>query len=180
MTLPATRRLPALALAVMLAAFAEPTAAQEPGPSRPLLGALPGGGAGDCPPAPVARARQVLELHTQLLVASLACEAHYGEEELYRRYEDFSFTHEARLERAQEVLIDAFAAVGETDPAALDDYRTEIANAETRLMNELEQGRYCRARRARFDTLIGSDPQFFEEYVEALTARSLSRSGCRQ
>ena len=125
-----------------------------------------------------AKAEQVMLMHTELMVTSLACDVAYGDPDLYQRYGQFTVTHEEALRTAQQVLERELGG-GDAGAQAFDLYRLDLGNAEGRRLSEWSVERYCRVRQSRFDTLIGSRPEQFEGYVTDLAGRVMARQiGC--
>jgi hypothetical protein len=140
-----------------------------------LGSALPAIEGGECFSQTQLEAQQVMQLHTELMVASLTCpEAYDLGGDLYQRYRAFTVTHADKLRVAQRRLE---GMVGGQE--AFDDYRTDLANAEAQLVVELSIGTYCAMRESRFNSLIDAEPVNFNDYVEELAARQrLRQSGC--
>ena len=121
----------------------------------------------------VTTARQVIHLHTQLMVASLACAGPYGDDPtaLYNQYRQFTNDHVDAILAAQSEIETGFTAAG-AGPAAYDEFRTEQANDEAQMINNLGLARYCAMREARVGTLLSIAPSEFVGYAEALAQRA--------
>ena len=117
-------------------------------------------------------ARQIIRLHTELMVASLACAEAYGwpRDDLYIAYRQFTVDHAEAILDAQTEVEREFG-VGDDGERQFDGYRTVSANEEAGLLNTYGLGRYCAMRRARFDTLMSATPAEFEGYADALAVR---------
>ena len=137
-----------------------------------LGGLLPPTATGECWPQAQWEARQTLQIHTELMVASLTCPQAYRGGDLYQQYRQFTVTHADSIRRAQQRLE---TAVG--GQQAFDLYRTDLANAEAQLVAELSIGTYCAMRESRFRSLIDTSPASFEGYVQELAARHRLRQG---
>jgi len=170
---------------VLAAAVAWPAAAQTGDSGRDdALSALESLGAmmpptapdGGCLPREDMMARQVIELHTQLLVASLACGEVYGDDDLQHRYRVFTAEHADRIRDAQG-RIERSLGTGEEAERLFDTYRTNLANAEAQLIQERSRGTYCLMRQSRFNSLIDSAPDAFDSYAEELAVRARLRAG---
>lgn len=163
------------ALAFPLAASAQPAEGSRESALSALsaLGsALPSETGGACLTQTQIEARQVMVLHTQLMVASLTCPEAYGSDDLYQRYRTFTVTHQDRIRSSQQRLA---ASVG--GEAAFDEYRTNLANAEAQRVVDLSLGTYCAMRESRFNSLIDASPENFGTYVQELSARQRLRQG---
>jgi len=174
-----------LALVLVLLVLAQPAAAQTGGSDRDdamsaleSLGAMvpPEAPDGGCLPREDMMARQVIELHTQLLVASLACGEVYGDDDLHHRYRVFTAEHADRIRDAQG-RIERSLGSGVEAERLFDTYRTNLANAEAQLIQERSRGTYCLMRQARFNSLIGASPEAFDNYAEELAVRARLRAG---
>jgi hypothetical protein len=174
------RTLAACALAAWALAFPLAAAAQSADDDRAsalatlsaLGSALPSVEGGECLSQANLEARQVMQLHTQLMVASLTCPEAYGQGDLYQRYRSFTVTHADLIRASQERLE---GAVG--GQQAFDLYRTDLANTEARRVIELSIGTYCAMRESRFNSLIDAEPDNFQDYVQELAARQRVRQG---
>ncbi|MEQ9813631.1 MAG: hypothetical protein RLO50_12700 [Azospirillaceae bacterium] len=151
--------------------------------ARTALGALnealpnPAGDS-QCLPEPAAHADQMMRLHTELMLASLACEESWGSDQLYAQYAQFTYRMQTLLENGLEEMRRHLTRQGASDSlAAFDSYRTAIANEEAQELRELGTVTYCNMMSYRFDSLIDARPEQFEDYVEDVTGRLLSRVG---
>lgn len=120
-------------------------------------------------------ADRVFRLHTQLMVASLACGDQYGDAEAYSRYRLFTQEHADLLRRSQTTLEGGFSGNGER---AFDDYRTRLANSESSLIIASSTPSYCRMRRARFESLLLTNPAVFPDYARELAVRDRIYKAC--
>ncbi len=132
--------------------------------------------AGGCLSQEDMMARQVIELHTQLLVASLACGDVYGDSDLHHRYRVFTAAHADRILDAQQ-RIERSMGTGEEAARLFDTYRTNLANAEAQIIQERSRGTYCMMRQSRFDSLIDAPPDSFDSYADELARRARLRQG---
>jgi len=149
--------------------------------ARAALGALnealpnPAGDS-QCLPEPAAHADQMMRLHTELMLASLACGENWGSDQLYVQYADFTYRMQTMLEDGLAEMRQHFTRQGESDSlAAFDRYRTAIANEEAQELRDLGTVTYCNMMSYRFDSLIDARPDQFEDYVADVTGRLLSR-----
>ena len=125
-----------------------------------------------------AKAEQVMLMHTELMVTSLACDVTYGDLNLYQHYGHFTATHGEAILEAQQVLEREFGG-GDAGAQAFDQYRLDLGNAEGQRLSEWSIERYCRVRQSRFETLIGARPEQFQAYVTDLAGRVMARQiGC--
>ena len=120
-------------------------------------------------------ADRVFQLHTQLMVASLACSAEYDDEQSYDRYRLFTQKHADLLRRSRATLENALPGNPEE---AFDVYRTELANSESNLINAFSTLSYCRMRQARFESLIHINPDVFPSYARELALRDRIYKAC--
>ena len=122
-------------------------------------------------------ARQIIRLHTELMVASLACAEAYGwpRDDLYVAYRQFTVDHADAILAAQ-IEVEGEFGTGDDGERLFDGYRTLRANEEAGLLNTYGLGRYCAMRRARFDTLMAASPAEFEGYADALAVRARAAS----
>lgn len=139
-----------------------------------LLGAPEPGG--ECPPPDQALAHQVIELHTQLMVTSVACSDIYGEPDLHARYRIFTAEHADRIRNSQQRIQRTLG--GEEAVDALDQYLAEMANVEAAVIQQRSLALYCAMRNSRFHSLIDASPDSFGNYAEELTMRARVRAGC--
>ena len=118
-------------------------------------------------------AQQVIRLHTQLLLTSLACSEAYGQADgdLFYTYRQFTADHATEIIRAQDA-IEAGYGSGDDAVRRFDAFRTVQANLEAQMLNDMGAGAYCEMRRARFDSLTGPDAVSFEGYADALAQRA--------
>ena len=175
------RTLAAFAVAASALVLTLPAAGQQAGDGNresalsalsALGAALPSMEAGECLSQEQLEARQALQIHTELMVASLTCPQAYRSGDLYQQYRSFTVTHADRIRQAQRRLE---AAIG--GQQAFDLYRTDLANAEAQLVAELSIGTYCAMRQSRFNSLIAATPDGFDGYVEEVAARQRLRLG---
>lgn len=117
----------------------------------------------------------VFRLHTQLMVASLACGMHYGDESAHQKYRLFT-QHHAELLRQSQLRLRA-SLPGDPDKA-FDAYRTGLANSESSLINNSSTPSYCRMRQARFESLILTNPEEFPDYARELAVRDRIYKEC--
>ncbi len=122
-------------------------------------------------------AEQILRLHTELMVTSLACAEAYGDADLYQRYRQFTVDHADAMRDSQAEITRRFGS-GEPAERQFDLFRTEMANAESQTMQRVSTPVYCAMRQSRFRSLIGATPQAFSGYAGELVARADLRSGC--
>ena len=117
--------------------------------------------------------QQVIRLHTQLLLTSLACSEAYGraDGDLFYTYRQFTADHAAEIIRAQDA-IEARYGAGDDAVQQFDRFRTIQANMEAQMLNDMGAGAYCAMRRARYDSLTGPDAVSFEGYADALAQRA--------
>ena len=119
--------------------------------------------------------RQVIRLHTQLLLTSLACGPAYGVDDttLFNVYRQFTVDHADEIIRAQ-TAIEAQYGAGPAAESRFDEFRTAQANDEAGMINTMGPGAYCAMREARFLSLTGPDAVSFEGYADALAQRARS------
>lgn len=117
----------------------------------------------------------VFKLHTQLMVASLACGGHYGDDSTHQKYRSFT-QHHAELLRQSQLRIRA-SLPGDPEKA-FDAYRTGLANSESSLINNSSTPSYCRMRQARFESLILTNPEDFPNYARELAVRDRIYKEC--
>ncbi|MCB9959263.1 MAG: hypothetical protein H6843_11725 [Rhodospirillaceae bacterium] len=119
--------------------------------------------------------RQLIRLHTELLLTSLACSEAYGfgEGELFVLYRQFTADHAREIIHAQN-RIEAEFGGGVGGVVEFDAFRTAQANDEAQMLNDMGAGAYCAMRHARFDSLTGPNAVSFEGYAEALAMRARS------
>ncbi len=117
----------------------------------------------------------VFKLHTQLMVASLACGGHYGDEGAHQKYRSFTQHHAELLRRSQQRLR---ASLPGDPEKAFDAYRTGLANSESSLINTSSTPSYCRMRQARFESLIVTNPEEFPNYARELAVRDRIYKEC--
>ncbi|MEM1398808.1 MAG: hypothetical protein AAGF58_02950 [Pseudomonadota bacterium] len=122
-----------------------------------------------------AMADKVFELHTQLMVASLTCGAHYADQQSYTKYRMFTRRHADLLRQSQTVLENDFLGDG---ARAFDAYRTGLANDESRIIIGSSTPSYCRMRKARYESLILTNPDRFAGYARELAVRDRIRKNC--
>ena len=146
---------------------------------RTLLSIVPPAGPAACMDNGGTRQpHQVIRLHTQLMVAGLACAEVYQEPDLFRQYRIFS-TDNADLFRQARADVEAEFGGGEDGTAQFDTYRTRLANEEALIIVDRSLTTYCRMRESRFRHLIGSTAEGFSGYADAVAARARVRqSGC--
>lgn len=125
--------------------------------------------------ADITTERQLIRLHTELLLTSLACsEAYgYGEGELFALYRQFTADHAREIIHAQ-TRIEAEFGGGVDGMTEFDAFRTAQANDEAEILNDMGAGSYCAMRHARFESLTGPNAVSFEGYAEALAMRARS------
>lgn len=138
------------------------------------LGAPEAGG--ECPPRAQALAHKVIELHTQLMVTSVACADIYGEPDLHARYRVFTAEHADRIRDSQQRIQRTLG--GEEAVDVLDQYLAEMANVEAAVIQQRSLALYCAMRNSRFHSLIDASPDSFGNYAEELTMRARVRAGC--
>ena len=139
-----------------------------------------GAGQAACTPLDQATAEQAVLMHTQILVASLACGevyADYRDRDLLQLYQDFTFTHADVLRDAQNELEQVFARNGNPAEQAYDNYRTDLANQENELIERYGTTLYCEIRESRFGSLIDSQPAQFERYALDMARYEIARQG---
>jgi len=117
----------------------------------------------------------VFRLHTQLMVASLACAAHYEDERAYQKYRLFTQQHADLLRQSQARLQSSLPGDPQT---AFDAYRTGLANSESTLINASSTPSYCRMRRSRFESLVLTNPDEFPDYARELAVRDRIYKEC--
>ena len=122
-------------------------------------------------------AEQVMRVHTELLVTTLACEEPYPEEELLKSYYAFTMRHATAILDAQSELEQMMRVFGEEPERAFDTYRTVMANGEVQILERWGTATYCEMRRSRFDTLLRADEEAFNSYTLDLGLRAYSRQG---
>ena len=138
-----------------------------------VLGASGNGGA--CPPRDQALAHKVIELHTQLMVTSVACADIYGEPDLHAQYRVFTAAHADRIRDSQQRIQ---RLLDRADDAALDQYLSEMANSEALVIQQRSLALYCAMRNSRFHSLIEASPDSFGAYARDVTLREQVRAGC--
>ncbi len=179
---PRLRRWIAALLGLMLALFLAPAWAQERQGAADAVTRLnsavgrPGGGAA-CTGHHTTAAEQIIRLHTELLLTSLACGEAYGDSGLYRRYREFTARHADPMRTAQAEVTRGFGS-GEAAERQFDLFRTELANAESQFMRQVSTNVYCEMRRARYQSLMGASAEALRRYADDLAARANIRSGC--
>lgn len=170
----------ALSMGPVAAAQAQSDASQDSALEavRSLQAVLGGsGGAGEaCPPPDQALAHKVIELHTQLMVTSVACADAYGEPNLHAQYRLFTAAHADRIRDSQQRIQRALGSVGSVD--ALDQYLSEMANGEALVIQQRSRALYCAMRNARFHSLINASPDSFGAYARDVSMRERVRVGC--
>ena len=180
------RFLPAIALTVAAAIATTTTAAvaQEGAPAGEgssaldaLLRVAPPEQSGQCMTRQQSIAEQVMLVHTELLVTSLACDEPYPEDELLTRYYAFTMQHATAILDAQGELEQMMLGFGEEPQQAFDAYRTVMANGEVQILERWGTPTYCEMRRSRFDTLMAADEDAFNAYTLDLGLRAYSRQG---
>ena len=144
---------------------------------RQLDAAVPAAIADECLSRDAAVGDSALQLTTQLMVTSLTCEEAYADSTLYARYREFVATQADVLRDAQTSMIRHYRRFGDGE-ALFDAYRTDLANTEAQLVLDQTPGRYCAARRSRFDSLVGAAPVNFATYAEEVARRQLVSEGC--
>lgn len=146
---------------------------------RTLLSVVPPAGPAACMDrGGTRRSHQLVRLHTQLMVAGLACADVYGEPDLFRQYRVFS-TDNANLLRQARADVEAEFGGGEGGTQQFDTYRTRLANEEALIIVDRSLTTYCRMRESRFRHLIDSTAEGFSSYADAVAARARVRqSGC--
>lgn len=122
-------------------------------------------------------AEQIIRLHTELLLTSLACADAYGDPDLYQRYREFTVRQADPVRRAQAEVTQQFGS-GEAAERQFDLFRAEMANGESLLMRQVSNNVYCQMRRARFQSLMGASPEALHDYASELAARANTSSGC--
>lgn len=134
---------------------------------------------GLCVPTDRAEADQFMRLHTELLVASLACDQSFGvgDGDLYQDYRRFNQRHARLIIDSQQDLETAFS-VGGDGVAAFNTYRTRMANEEADRLRRLTAPTYCRVLSRRFDYLIEAEPDALAAYIADSAGRARYRSGC--
>ena len=160
-------------------ALAQSDAADQGASSLSLLRSLTPDPEGTrCVTRPVAIAEKVLEMHTQLMLTSLACAEEYGDPALHERYSAFTYTNVDVLLDAQGVM-ERQLGRGAEGATAFDVYRSELANQEARVLEQWGTPRYCAVRESRFGSLIDAAPENFEAYTYDLGLRVMARQvGC--
>ena len=124
-------------------------------------------------------AEEVMRVHTELLVTTLACDEPYPEEELLRSYYAFTMRHATAILDAQGELEQMMRGFGEDPERAFDTYRTVMANGEVGVLERWGTSTYCEMRRSRFDTMMAADEDAFNAYTLDLGLRAYSRQvGC--
>lgn len=140
-----------------------------------LLRRLPGRASDPASDACAARrqtvADEVFILHSQMMVTSLACAEAFGQADLHEQYRRWAVAQESVLASSRAELA---ARLGGT--AAVDAYRTTLANAESALINAEGPAGYCTMRRSRFGSLVDASPAAFSGYAAEVLARR--QSGC--
>jgi hypothetical protein len=131
---------------------------------------------GECPPRAQALAHQVIALHTQLMVTSVACADIYGEPDLHAQYRVFTAEHADRIRDSQQRIQRTLG--GEASVEALDQYLAEMANDEAAVIQQRSLALYCAMRNSRFHSLIDASPESFGNYAEELTMRARVSAGC--
>jgi len=131
---------------------------------------------GECPPRAQALAHQVIALHTQLMVTSVACADIYGEPDLHAQYRVFTSEHADRIRNSQQRIQRTLG--GEEAVEVLDQYLAEMANDEAAVIQQRSVALYCAMRNSRFHSLIDASPDSFGNYAEELTMRARVRAGC--
>ena len=163
--------------------FAVQSQAQEAGQEEALeavrnlqsvLGAPQRGEA--CPPRDQAMAHKVIELHTQLMVTSVACSDYYDEPDLHAQYRVFTSEHADLIRVSQQRIQRALG--GDAAVEALDHYLAEMANGEALVIQQRSLALYCAMRNSRFHSLIDASTNSFDNYAEELTLRDRVRAGC--
>lgn len=175
----------ALMLGPMAMGLAQPQSASQPpeGHDRALeavrnLQAVLGNsnGGGICPPRDHAIAHKVIELHTQLMVTSVACADIYGEPDLHAQYRVFTAAHADRIRDSQQRIQ---RLLGDADSVeALDHYLSDMANSEALVIQQRSLALYCAMRNSRFHSLIDATPDSFGAYARDVTLRERVRLGC--
>lgn len=117
----------------------------------------------------------VFRLHTQLMVASLACGVHFGDVSAYQKYRLFTRQHADLLRQSQARLKTSLAGDPQT---AFDAYRTGLANSESTLINDTSTPSYCRMRQSRFESLVLKNPDEFPDYARELAVRDRIYKEC--
>ena len=174
------RFLPAIALTVAAAtAVAQdaPPAAEGSSALDALLRVAPPEQSGQCMTRQQSIAEQVMRVHTELLVTSLACDEPYPEDELLTGYYAFTMQHATAILDAQGELEQMMLGFGEEPQQAFDTYRTVMANGEVQILERWGTSTYCDMRRSRFDTLMAADEDAFNAYTLDLGLRAYSRQG---
>lgn len=95
-----------------------------------------------------------LRMRTELMVTGLTCQNHYDEPELYSRYVTFTVDHQAHIRKVQDVMGRFFARNQRGNRNRLvDEYITQTANGESRVMRTVSTKAYCKQRRPQYEAL---------------------------
>lgn len=131
-----------------------------------------------CLPDDAMRADVMNRLHTQLMMASLACQDPWNDQDLYEEYVNFTIRMEPLLTDALGDMEQYFRQT-QTGSAfdAFNSYRTALANEEAAEVRTWGAATYCNIMISRYTSLIDASPNGFEGYVEDIAGRALSRVG---
>lgn len=140
-------------------------------PHGPLFPALPQQAASAhpanaCLTADEAAAHHVIRLHTELMVTGLTCRSYFADDRLFDHYQTFTFAHQDSLRASQGTLGRYLARYQSGNSNRLfDNYRTLMANNESRLVQALSASRYCEARRDQFYAASTLDREQMADYL---------------
>lgn len=120
--------------------------------------------------------RQVLRVHTEMMLTALACRDTYRRANLVPIYDNFIFRNQETIIAAQE-RVDRDLRRDGADFRALDDLLTILANREAVELAGRGTSTYCRMRQSRWDFTMTSSIDEFQTYTEQLALRTAN--GCQ-